>query len=709
MNGADLLIDGRIVLDGMVMLNGDAQFWEDGFSSRMVREALVAHGPGPVTIHLNSYGGHASEGEAIRAVLVDHPEQITVRVTGMAYSAASLLAMGADRLEMTEGSLLMIHDPSGMAWGTEADMRKQAEALAKTADVYAAVYANRAGIEKEEAREIMRAETWYSPEEAIAAGFADAIATGGKDPEPAEMAGAIEAARAVMSERRQAFASLAAGVHQIRETSAARPALTETAMSGNPAPAATTKEVSMSDITQTPAQVGDAAGKEKPVDAAAVRMAALEEEKQRRGEIRAMAQPFVARGQIPQAKLDAMVDDPAVTVEMARGQILDTLAEDQGQDTGRPGAKAQVLHDVVDRTSEGMERALLARARMDGGERNEFSAMTLREMARESLRARNVAPQGDVLQMIGQAFVPVMAGGGHTTSDFGNVLANIAGKAMLMGWDEAVETFEMFTRVGSLTDFKPTKRVGLDAFPSLTKVEEGGEYQYGTMGDHGETAVLATYGKRLNISRQAIVNDDLSAFTLIPQRMGRAARRTVGDMVYAILTGNPLMSDGVALFAAGHNNLAASGAGPSEATINAAVTAMAQQKDRSGNATALNIPPAYIIAGHKWRSAVLQSLNSEYSPDDTAKAGSAKQPQAYNTVRGIAQPIFDARLTGDEWFVVTDPARFDTIEVSYLGGNAAPVLEQQDGWAVDGTEFKVRLDAAATALAYEGMYKNPGS
>jgi hypothetical protein len=168
------------------------------------------------------------------------------------------------------------------------------------------------------------------------------------------------------------------------------------------------------------------------------------------------------------------------------------------------------------------------------------------------------------------------------------------------------------------------------------------------------------------------------------------------------------MSDGTALFHADHGNLAGSGAAPSEATINAAITAMATQTDRAGNSK-LNIAPKFLIAPPSQRSAVLQALNSEHAPDDTSKVGTAKQPRAYNTVRDAAEPLFDARLDGTSWFMTADPMQYDTIEVGYLDGQSTPYLDQQDGWTVDGTEFKVRIDAAATALAYQAMYKNAGS
>lgn len=403
--------------------------------------------------------------------------------------------------------------------------------------------------------------------------------------------------------------------------------------------------------------------------------------------------------------------DAGLTREAALERILDAKA-DRAQDGGeiRPTGRVAVVADGRDRAREGMTKALLGKAGLEGGERNEFTSMSLREMSRASLAAMGITPKGGTLEFAAAVFAPAMASGGmHSTSDFTSILVDVANKSMLKGFSESPEVFERFTSVGVMTDFKATKRVGLDEFPALAKVAEGAEFTYGKLADHAETAILATYGKLFALSRQTIINDDLDAFTRIPMKMGRAARRTVGDLVFAVLTGNPDMSDGTALFHADHSNLAGSAGAPSEATINAAITAMSTQKDRSENATALNIAPRYLIAPPKWRSATLHALNSEYAPDDTAKVGTAKQPRAYNTVRDAAEPIFDARLTGDSWFMTADPTVHDVIEVGYLDGNPAPFLEQQDGWSVDGTEFKVRLDACATPLAYQTLYKNAGS
>ena len=417
----------------------------------------------------------------------------------------------------------------------------------------------------------------------------------------------------------------------------------------------------------------------------------------------------VAAAGLPPAMAQKMIQD-GVTLEAAYGSIIDAKAT-RAQDGGEMlpvAATSYVTSDVVDRTGAGLTSALLQKCGLPGGENNEFTGMSLKEMARETLRARNLsAPSGGSMALASAAFMPAMAGGMHTGSDFGNILMNIANKSMLKGFQEAEETFERFTSIGTLTDFKATRRVGMDLFPSLGLVPDTAEYTYGTVGDFSEEVILATYGMMFAISRQTVLNDDLGAFSKIPMNMGRAARRTVGNLVFAVLNSNPAMGDTIALFHATHANLAGVGAVPSEATINAAITAMAIQKDRSKNATALNIAQRFILAPPSLRSVILQALKSEYAPDDTAKAGAVKQSFAYNTVRDAAEPIFDARLTGNAWYVTADPSAFDTIEVSYLDGVSAPFMEQQAGWTIDGTEFKVRIDAAAKALAWEGLYKNP--
>ena len=89
----------------------------------------------------------------------------------------------------------------------------------------------------------------------------------------------------------------------------------------------------------------------------------------------------------------------------------------------------------------------------------------------------------------------------------------------------------------------------MSTFGDLDVVYENGEYKYGSFSDLKETLTLLTYGKLFNISRQALINDDLNAFTRIPMSMGRAANRKVGDLAYGVLTANAALNqDSTELF-----------------------------------------------------------------------------------------------------------------------------------------------------------------
>ncbi|TRR04831.1 Clp protease ClpP, partial [Salmonella enterica subsp. enterica serovar Panama] len=104
---------------------------------------------------------------------------------------------------------------------------------------------------------------------------------------------------------------------------------------------------------------------------------------------------------------------------------------------------------------DGIRASLMARAGFESSQAdNPYNAMTMRELARMSLTERGVGVSTlNPMQMVGMAFT-------HSTSDFGNILLDVANKAILQGWEEAPETYEQWTRKGQLSDFKTAHRVG---------------------------------------------------------------------------------------------------------------------------------------------------------------------------------------------------------------------------------------------------------
>lgn len=128
-----------------------------------------------ITLRINSPGGDVFDGLAILNSLRNHRATVNVVVDGLAASAASFIAMAGDRVEMSPNSMMMIHEASGLCMGNSVDMRELADLLDKTSGNIADIYARRSGRSAEEHRTAMRNETWYSDQEAVDAGLADAV------------------------------------------------------------------------------------------------------------------------------------------------------------------------------------------------------------------------------------------------------------------------------------------------------------------------------------------------------------------------------------------------------------------------------------------------------------------------------------------------------------------------------------------------------
>lgn len=137
-----------------------------------------------IDLHLNSPGGDVWDGIAILNALLQHPAHVTAYVDGVAASIASVIAMGADEVEMGLGAQLMIHDASTIALGNAAEMQAAADLLDKVSDNIAGVYAARTGLPAAHWREQMRAETWFNADEAVEAGLAHRMVAPQADEQP---------------------------------------------------------------------------------------------------------------------------------------------------------------------------------------------------------------------------------------------------------------------------------------------------------------------------------------------------------------------------------------------------------------------------------------------------------------------------------------------------------------------------------------------
>lgn len=162
--------EGEILLYGPI-----GGYWEDSVYAPDVVAALSRIGDQPAHIRINSPGGDVFEGMAIRNALTSHKPGITVTVDGIAASAASFIAMAAPVVRMHGLSMFMIHRASVMAWGHDEDLMSAVDLLRKVDSMMVADYAAKTGMPEEEIRAAMNAETYYTAQEAHAAGFCNEL------------------------------------------------------------------------------------------------------------------------------------------------------------------------------------------------------------------------------------------------------------------------------------------------------------------------------------------------------------------------------------------------------------------------------------------------------------------------------------------------------------------------------------------------------
>lgn len=153
---------------------GDS-WWDESTSANDIDVALKEAGNNDIIINLNSPGGDAFDGISIYNRLKRHPGNVTIYVDGWACSAASVIAMSADKLIMGTGSMMMIHEASTFAWGKKSDLLKDIELLTKLDDSIVDIYMTKANSTREDINQKVVNETWFTASEAVEIGFADRV------------------------------------------------------------------------------------------------------------------------------------------------------------------------------------------------------------------------------------------------------------------------------------------------------------------------------------------------------------------------------------------------------------------------------------------------------------------------------------------------------------------------------------------------------
>ena len=172
----------------MLFLNGtiaEESWYDDEVTPALFKEELMA-GSGNITVWINSPGGDCVAAAQIYNMLMDYPHDVTVKIDGIAASAASVIAMAGTKVLISPVGMLMIHNPATIAWGDSAEMQKAIEMLGSVKDSIINAYEIKTGLSRTKLSHMMDAETWMDAHKAMELGFVDGILERAETPEDME-------------------------------------------------------------------------------------------------------------------------------------------------------------------------------------------------------------------------------------------------------------------------------------------------------------------------------------------------------------------------------------------------------------------------------------------------------------------------------------------------------------------------------------------
>ncbi|TWD55342.1 ATP-dependent protease ClpP protease subunit [Agrobacterium vitis] len=664
---SSLIKNGELHLYGTV--GGDAIWDEDGiktagFTDENVIEAL-AELDGDISIRLNSAGGSAFQGIAIYNALREHSARITVYVDALAASAASVIAMAGDLVVMRPGSMMMIHNPASITIGTADDHRKSAMTLDQIAEAAAEIYVRKSGKPAREILRMMKDETWMSGSIARSLGFADEIEENGEE----------------MAAPAFQYALFKNTPSELLNSGARR--------RGETLPSQANQSIRKEIIVKTQTSIKDATNE-------------------------VFSRCRAAKLNMDDTEL--VIREANGNIETARDLIINMIADRSGPETisHLPNSSLnggfrspEVEHQISD--------ALLMQmgGRVENPNGNPYKNLSVMENVRNFCQSRGISTQGmndatlaDSVMGIrrssmGGLSARLEGSGMHTVSDFPALMGNALYRYVVQRFNQSPSPIKSLSLKRNLADFRKHSYVRPGESPELQKVTESGQITYGTLEEEANGLTLDTYARLFAISRQALINDDLSALSSSALIFADGARKLEDRLFYELLSANSmggaLMDDGLPLFHANHGNKADTGGAINEATVSAARQAMRLQKDVNGTGNA-GVVPSVLLVGPKQETAA-EKFVATISAATTSEA---------NPFSGKLRVEVENQYEGLGWWLFADAQQRPVIQHGYLNGVEGPDLQQSEGWKTLGMEFRCVLDFGCAPFDYRGGYFNPG-
>jgi ATP-dependent protease ClpP protease subunit len=675
----------------VLQLYGDVGF--DVLAADVAR-ALEQAGGRDVTINLFSYGGDAGEGLAIHDILARYQGKKTIVIDGVAASAGSMVAMAGDRVVMPDNALMMIHNCWSMAAGDAESLRTSANLLDTYSASYRQTYARKSGKDESQVDEWMAAGagagTWFTAADAVEAGLADEVVA------PVDVRASVprlpadrftNAPAALLKPWADAIGSLSL---EENPNPSLNPMTSQSQAGG--APAATTEVQPVAAAATEAVTVQAQAPQPVAASAESATVAAL----RRETDIRRCAASAGLAADVVQSMVDGGKPFTEVAMEIVTAHA--SVIEGRAGAAGHP-ARIQVTRDAGDSVMAGIGEMLEARINPGskiGDAGKQYRGYSLMECVRIFAESRGI-------NTAGRSKSDLVAMAMHSTSDFPLLFSNLAGKTLTAAYEEEPHTWKPLAKQRNLPDFKQASDLVLAADLAPELLLEGGEYKKGILQEAQATWKLATYARKVTISRQSIINDDLSSLERTPEYLGRGFRRLESNLVWALITSNATVSvDSAALFGGTHNNTGTGAIGI--AGVNAAKKAMRKQTDISG--VTVNLTPDYLIVPTDLEATALQFLYpTGYAP---AALTGAAGPNVY---AGAMQLIVEPRLDGSatQWYAASAPSKVEGLVYGYLADEPGPTITPVTERDPDGLTLLARFDFGCAVKDYRFIYRSTGA
>lgn len=392
--------------------------------------------------------------------------------------------------------------------------------------------------------------------------------------------------------------------------------------------------------------------------------------------------------------------DNGMSVEDFRTALLDDMVARQNEPPTFPHRETPDM-GYDDGARDARIEALACR--MNGGKPSDharqFMSWTLEQHARASLEANGVNTRS-------LSRNDVFGGGGgqrsyapHTTSDF-PLLLQSAGERVLMAQYEAAQSpiKQRLCRSTTMSDFRKAQKIKIGDIDTLARLNEAGEIKATTRGEAAESYGLSTFARIFSLTRNALINDDLSGLADWSRAAGRAAAETENQIIVNLLLSNPTIGeDDLSLFHASHNNLALTGSPLSVDSLSDARKAMRKQKAFGGKLPA-GVTPSFLVVGPELETdaeKILATLSATTASD-------------VNPFSNRLELLVEPRIEDHSWFVFAAPTNAPVIEYAHLSSAPGPQIAYREGFETLGVDYRVVLDFGAGVVDFRGAYRNPG-